>query len=71
MAENILLDSLSETVEVDGREFFIDTDFRTCIIFEKILESDIPNRQKVDEFVSLFFPNERPDNLNDAIDAIL
>ena len=71
MAENILLDSLSETVEVDGREFFIDTDFRTCIIFEKILESDIPNRQKVDEFVGLFFPNGHPDNLNDAIDAIL
>lgn len=71
MAENILLDSLSETVEVDGREFFIDTDFRTCIIFEKILESDIPNRQKVDEFVGLFFPNGRPDNLNDAIEAIL
>ena len=71
MAENILLDSLSETVEVDGREFFIDTDFRTCIIFEKILESDIPNRQKVDEFVGLFFPSGRPDNINDAIDAIL
>ena len=70
MAENLLLDSLSETVEVDGREFYIDTDFRTCIIFEKILESDIPNRQKVDEFVSLFFPNGHPD-LNSAIDAIL
>lgn len=71
MSENILLDSLPETVEVNGKEFFIDTDFRTCIIFEKILESDIPSRQKVDEFIGLFFPEGRPDDLSAATEAIL
>lgn len=71
MGENILLDSLPETVVVDGKEFFIDTDYRTCIIFEKILESEIPNAQKVDEFVNLFFPEGRPEDLNEAVNAIL
>ena len=71
MAENLLLDSLPETVEVDGREIFIDTDFRTCIIFERILGSNIPNKRKVNELIDLFFPVERPTDLNEAVNAVL
>lgn len=71
MTCNILLDDLPETALVEGKSFFIDSDFRTCIILEKILSSDMPAKEKVEEAVSLFFTDEVPTNLEEAIDAIL
>lgn len=71
MTCNILLDDLPETALVEGKSFFIDSDFRTCIILEKILSSDMPAKEKVEEAVSLFFTDEVPRNLEEAIDAIL
>lgn len=71
MTCNILLDDLPETALVEGKSFFIDSDFRTCIILEKILSSDMPAKEKVEEAVSLFFTDEMPRNLEEAIEAIL
>ena len=71
MSHNILLDSLPETVTVDGKEFFIDTDFRTCIIFEKIMSSDMSPKEKVEEAICLFFPDEVPSNADGAVNAIM
>lgn len=71
MSVNILLDSLPETVMVDGKEFFIDTDFRTCIIFEKILSSDMDAKSKVEETLALFYTEEIPRAIEEAVDAIL
>ena len=61
MSENILLDTLPETATVNGKEYFIDSDFRTCIIFEKVLaDGTLSNRDKVEEMIDLFFTEERP-----------
>lgn len=68
---NLLLDSLPETVTVDGKELFIDTDFRTFIIFEKIVTSDADIREKVEDTISLFFTEELPHDYEEAIEAIL
>lgn len=72
IGRNILLDVLPETVEVDGKSFFIDSDFRTCIIFEKVIsDGTLSNRDKVEDMVSLFFTDERPSSLEGATNAIL
>lgn len=69
---NILLDSLPETVEVDGKELFVDTDFRTFIIFEKIItDGELSARERVESVIDLFFTEERPRNVEEAVDAIL
>ena len=68
---NILLDDLPETVFVDGEEFFVDTDFRTFIIFEKILTEDDDDRDKVENVLSLFFIEDRPKNVGAAINAVI
>lgn len=68
---NILLDSLSESVMIDDREYFIDTDFRTFIILEKILEEHMPAKEKVMEVIGLFYTDELPENAKAAMDKIL
>ena len=68
---SIILDSLPETVEVDGREFFIDTDFRTCIIFEKLLTERRDDGSIVQDVLALFYPNEIPQNHEQAISEIV
>lgn len=72
MSANILLDSLPETVEVDGREYFIDTDFRTFIIFEKVSSrQDLSNREKVEQWIDLHYTDERPRDITGAVNGIL
>ncbi|MBQ4447428.1 MAG: bacteriophage Gp15 family protein [Clostridia bacterium] len=68
---NLLLDSLPETVLVDGKEYFIDTDFRTFIIFEKIVNGDDAPKKKVSQVIELFFTDKVPENTGAAIDAVL
>lgn len=69
---NILLDTLPETVTVDGRVFFVDTDFRTFIIFEKILnDKSLDNRERISQWMELFFTEEIPDNVAAAIEEVL
>ena len=68
---SILLDALPETVEVDGREFFIDTDFRTCIIFEKVLMQHGKDEDLVQNVLSLFYPEEAPPDMGKAIAEIM
>ena len=72
MSENILLDTLPETVEVDGKVFFIDTDYRTAIIYEKILNDySLDNKTKFTEIINLFFTEERPHNSKEALEKII
>lgn len=72
MSENILLDTLPETAKVNGKEYFIDSDFRTCIIFEKVLaDGTLSNRDKIEEMIDLFFTEERPADYGGAVQAIL
>ena len=72
MKLNLLLDNLPETVKVSGKEYPFDTDFRTFIILEKILDNPaLTDRQKVGEMLDLFFTDEIPEDQEGAINAIL
>jgi len=71
MSENILLDSLPETVTVDGKEYFVDTDFRTFIIFEKVIRSDMTSKEKVTEVLELFYTEEIPKDIAEAVNQII
>lgn len=72
MSANILLDFLPDTVTVDGREFGIDSNFRTCIILEKIIESKtLDSKHKVFEMLDLFYGDDQPENVEAAVGAIL
>lgn len=68
---NILLDTLPEYITIDGRDYFIDTDFRTCIIFEKLLNGDSDDRESVEMWLDLFYTVERPSDIKAAVDGIL
>ena len=69
---NILLDTLPETIVVDGEEFFADTDFRTMIIFEKIITDEtIDPRSRVDMLVDLVLTASQPAEKASAMDGII
>ena len=55
MSLNLLMDILPEYVNIDGEEYFIDTNFRNGIIFEKIAFSDIPIKNKVAQLLPIFY----------------
>lgn len=68
---NIILDELPETVEIDGNSYFIDTDFRTLIIFEKIiLDPSLGTREKVEQMLELCYTDGIPQNIQAACDAV-
>jgi len=69
---NILLDSLPDTVMVDGREFPIYSDFRTGIILEQILDDDtLDGKEQFHAIMQLYFVDEVPENKEGALRAIL
>lgn len=72
MKPSILLDYLPETVKVKGKEFSISSDFRTGIIFEKILNDNaIDNREKVENILDLYYGDKAPNDTQEAINAVL
>lgn len=68
---NLLLDILPETEIIGGREYYIDCNFRTCIIFEKVLQSNESSQDKVYDMIDLFFPDKKPRDIKAATDSIL
>lgn len=59
---NILIDLLPTTITVNGIEYKINTDFRTCILFETLmLDNELNTEQKVFTTIDLFFCEEIPD----------
>lgn len=71
MSLNLLMDILPEYVTIDGEEYFIDTNFRNGIIFEKIAFSDIPTKDKVAQLLSVFFTERIPQNITVAMETII
>ncbi len=57
---NILLDGidgLPETVDINGRDYEIRSDFRYSVMFEILmLDNDVPEREKVPKALSIYFP---------------
>ncbi|MPM97945.1 hypothetical protein SDC9_145126 [bioreactor metagenome] len=72
MKDNILIDILPDTVEVDGRIFPINSDFRTGILFELLIaEKELTNKQKIIKTLELFYENVIPNNTQNALEKIL
>ena len=71
MSLNLLMDILPEYGNIDGEEYFIDTNFRNGIIFEKIAFSDIPIKNKVAQLLPIFYTEQMPRNTTVAMETII
>lgn len=68
---NILLDVLPETVEIDGMEYLINSDFRISILFELLVQDDtIGKRQKLIQGLKLYYP-QIPSNTSEAVEKMI
>lgn len=68
---NILIDSLPESVEVDGENFEINSDFRTSILFEIMMQdNEVDERNKIINALNLYYP-VIPENKEEAVKKIL
>lgn len=56
MDVNIILDRLPNTVEIGGRKYRIHSDFRTSILFETMMRSDLKDWEKLNAMLSLYYP---------------
>lgn len=69
---NILLDVLPESIWIEGKEYFADTDFRTMIIFEKIITDDTINpRDRVGMIIDLVLTDTQPAEKDLAMNEII
>lgn len=69
---NLLLDGVPETVEVSGRPYPIETDFRVGILFEKLItDRALDDRSKVATALVLYFGADVPQDKPAALDAVL
>ncbi len=68
---NILIDPLPLAIQVSGRDLPIETDFRTGILFEQLVESnEVPQEEKIAYAVNLYFPGRFPSNALEQIQAV-
>lgn len=71
MKSNLLIDTLPETVTVDGREFSIRTDFRISVLFELLIgDAELTPEQKLQQTLMLYY-DEIPANGDEAIEQVL
>ena len=71
MQSNILLSPLPQTVEVDGAEYEINSDFRTAIRFALLMQDQsVDVLEKVELSLRMFYKNYVPADPMDAINAI-
>ena len=71
MNHNMLIDYLPETVEIEGVEYPIETNFRTFILFEMMMQDpELTDAEKAMKGLELAYL-EIPDNLNAAVDGLL
>ena len=72
MKPNLLIDTLPDTVEVDGRAFPIRSDFRISIMFELMIsDKELSEKEKLEQMLYLYYEEEIPNNLNEAVEQIL
>lgn len=72
MKPNLLIDTLPDTVEVDGRAFRIRSDFRISIMFELMIsDKELSEAEKLEQMLILYYEDEIPKNLDDAVWQVL
>ncbi|ADL53210.1 bacteriophage Gp15 family protein [Clostridium cellulovorans] len=68
---NILIDLLPAKVRIDGVEYEINSDFRTSILFEIMMQDrDLDDKSKIVQALDLYY-SKIPCNVEKAIDEIL
>lgn len=68
---NLLIDLVPEAVTIDNKEYEINSDFRTSILFELLMQDkSIKDNDKIYLALELYYPNI-PDDINSAIEQIL
>lgn len=68
---NMLIDVLPKTVEIDGIEYEINSDFRTSILFELLTQDNsLDDEEKILKALELYYPKS-PENINEAVEKIL
>lgn len=68
---NMLLDSLPTHVEIDSENYKINSDFRTSVLFEMLMQDDeICEEEKIHIAIELYY-DIVPNDINKAIEKIL
>lgn len=68
---NILIDIVPTSVTIEGAEYEINSNFRTSILFEMLMQDDeVDNEEKIVKAIELYYPL-LPTNIDEAIDKIL
>lgn len=68
---NILIDLLPKEVNIEGEDYKINSDFRTSILFELLMQDNsISEEDKIIQALELYYPI-LPKNLNEAVEKIL
>lgn len=71
MTSNILIDLLPVSVQIDGKDYQINSDFRTGILFELLIQDkNVNDIDKISNMLELYYPII-PDNIEEAIDQAL
>lgn len=70
MKVNFIIQGLPESVVVDGGKYPINWDFRAGMQFDDILNSDMPEGDKLFWLLRLYYP-KIPANLYEAVDQML
>ncbi len=71
MNHNMLIDYLPETVEIEGKVYPIETNFRTFVLFEMMMQDpELSDTEKAMRGLELVYPKV-PGNLNAAVDGLL
>lgn len=70
---NILIDELPESVEIEGVEYEINTDFRISILFELLMQDpNISDEEKIEKALELYFIKIPPiEYISEAVDIIM
>lgn len=68
---NLLIDLIPTTVEIEGIDYKINSNFRTSILFELLMQDDEVNQEdKIVQALELYY-QKCPENIEKAIDKIL
>ena len=69
--QNVLFGFLPETVTVSGKEYPVNTDFRTWLEAGEILKSDMIIERKIPKLVALCYKDLYPDNPGMALSGVM
>ncbi|NEZ80389.1 hypothetical protein EXM60_14680 [Clostridium botulinum] len=68
---SILIDLVPTTIEIEGEEYEINSDFRSSILFELLMQDNsISEEDKIIQALQLYYP-AIPTNINLAVDKML